>query len=524
MPPTDAGAVLHLRPEYERGYRLMLVVRRQRRQRLGHVPAGAGRLPRPRGRAGQARQGRLPAARRTARCRRRGWPTWTARATAGHCRRSSRPGSATWSSSPRCTPATARRQGRRREVLDAHPPDARRPRPAPARRSQPHRGRRREPCRCLTSSGAASRSAGSASASRSPPARRTGRPQDAPGRLDTFRFTTGSRYIADAIAELYGGRSATWDTRPVRGHHHRVRDQFVTVPPRDQVISQWYEMWTAGGLPSAAATRSASRSAAARACARTPKTPTNDDEVANAAAQRARLAKLNPPQACKLVTRINVMIPDLPGLGVFRLDTHSFYAAVEIGDEAALMQPAREHGVFLRGHAADRAAAAGRRRADQEVPGARAGGPGHVPRPGVRRDRGPQHRRPAAARRRARRRLTAGPSDHGTAAGRAGRINVPPRTSLTVRPGRRRGPTSRPSPTRPTGWAWRRDGLHRRRRRLRAIAEFLRSRVPRSGRRPAGQGTLPTRPPCAGRAAGLFDQTRAASTRTTRHRMAEPLT
>ena len=63
--------------------------------------------------------------------------------------------------------------------------------------------------------------------------------------------------------------------------------------------------------------------------------------------ERADLAKANPPQACKLVTRISVMIPDLPGLGVFRLDTGSYYAATEIGDSAALMQVARDKGVFL---------------------------------------------------------------------------------------------------------------------------------------------------------------------------------
>jgi hypothetical protein len=51
--------------------------------------------------------------------------------------------------------------------------------------------------------------------------------------------------------------------------------------------------------------------------------------------------------ACALVTRLNLMIPDLPGLGVFRLDTHSFYAASEIGDTAQLLELARDKGVFL---------------------------------------------------------------------------------------------------------------------------------------------------------------------------------
>jgi hypothetical protein len=75
--------------------------------------------------------------------------------------------------------------------------------------------------------------------------------------------------------------------------------------------------------------------------------PDDLDQVEAAALERARLAKMNPPQACSAITRISVMIPDLPGLGVFRLDTKSYWAAVEIGDAAALMQLARDKGVFL---------------------------------------------------------------------------------------------------------------------------------------------------------------------------------
>ena len=130
------------------------------------------------------------------------------------------------------------------------------------------------------------------------------------------------------------------------------------------MISQWYEMWTAGGCQRGA-TPSASRSAAARANARTPPNPSDADEVARMALERAALHKADPSKACGLVTRINVMIPDLPGLGVFRLDTGSFYAAGESGDKADLMEMAREHNVFLPANAADRAAAsawpAGRR-------------------------------------------------------------------------------------------------------------------------------------------------------------------
>lgn len=169
-----------------------------------------------------------------------------------------------------------------------------------------------------------------------------------PSRLDFFRFTTQSRPAADAIAELYGGTVRDWN-----GEFEVITTQSaigVTVPPRDQVVSQWYEMWTAGG---AVRRCDSQREQISNAGLGGPclcphaSNPDDPDEVAAAALKRADMSKANPPQACKLVTRISVMIPDLPGLGVWRLDTGSYYAAVEIGDSAALMQMARDKGVFL---------------------------------------------------------------------------------------------------------------------------------------------------------------------------------
>ena len=67
-----------------------------------------------------------------------------------------------------------------------------------------------------------------------------------PDKLSTFRFTTASRVAADAIADLYGGEVRDWQ----RGQFEvitRKSEIGVTVPPRDQVISQWYEMWSKGG-------------------------------------------------------------------------------------------------------------------------------------------------------------------------------------------------------------------------------------------------------------------------------------
>jgi len=165
-----------------------------------------------------------------------------------------------------------------------------------------------------------------------------------PAKLETFRFTTGSRAAAQAIAALYGGEIRDWS-----GEFEVITGQSeigVTVPPRDEVVSQWYEMWNKGGAIRRCDSQREQISGGECLCPHAAD-PADPDEVARKALERSDKAKLNPPQACKLVTRISVMIPDLPGLGVWRLDTGSFYAAVEIGDSAALMQEARNQGVFL---------------------------------------------------------------------------------------------------------------------------------------------------------------------------------
>jgi Recombination directionality factor-like len=165
-----------------------------------------------------------------------------------------------------------------------------------------------------------------------------------PARLDTFRFTTASRASAEAIAALFGGEIRDWS-----GEFEVISTKSeigVTVPPRDEVISQWYEMWNKGGAMRRCDSQRDQISNGPCQCPHAAD-PSDAEDVAAKALERSELAKLNPPRACKLVTRISVMIPDLPGLGVFRLDTGSYYAATEIGDSAALMQVARDRGVFL---------------------------------------------------------------------------------------------------------------------------------------------------------------------------------
>jgi hypothetical protein len=168
-----------------------------------------------------------------------------------------------------------------------------------------------------------------------------------PVKLNTFLFTTASQRQAEAVAGLYGGTVQPWERRS--GHYEvatPVNVIGVTIPPRDEVISQWYEMWSKGGAARRCDSQIEKLSGKPCLCPHAIN-PDDPDEVDAAARERARLAKMMPPQACRLITRMSLMLPDLPGIGVWRVDTHSFYAAGAVLDSAETMTLFRERGMFL---------------------------------------------------------------------------------------------------------------------------------------------------------------------------------
>lgn len=173
---------------------------------------------------------------------------------------------------------------------------------------------------------------------------KNGNPAFRPKALGTFRLTTGSKPTAEVIAAKFGGEITRWN-----GEYEVITATdaiSVMVPPRDGFISQWYELWSGGECRRKCDSQSEQKSNGPCLCPHAAD-PSDQAEVEKAALRRYELAHMNPPRACKEVTRISVNIPDLPGVGIFRLDTSSHYAAVEIGDAAELMQLARDRGVFL---------------------------------------------------------------------------------------------------------------------------------------------------------------------------------
>ena len=103
-------------------------------------------------------------------------------------------------------------------------------------------------------------------------------------------------------------------------------------------------MWTRGGCQRRCDSQIERKSGGPCLCPHADD-PDDAEAVERAALERAALAKTG--KACSLITRINVSIPDLPGIGVWRLDTGSFYAAGEMIDQATLLEMARAHGVAL---------------------------------------------------------------------------------------------------------------------------------------------------------------------------------
>lgn len=152
---------------------------------------------------------------------------------------------------------------------------------------------------------------------------KTQRGKERPAKLDRLRFTSPRRQLVDAIAAAYGGQVEAW--QPPRGNQQwqvitNATEVPVLVPPQDPGQSQWYEMWSAGGCQ--------------RRC--DGQTETISRQPCLCAAEQLEQA-----DRCKMHTRLRVMLEDIPGLGAWRVDTGSYYAAVELPGIAQLLAMAQ---------------------------------------------------------------------------------------------------------------------------------------------------------------------------------------
>ncbi|MFI6903055.1 hypothetical protein ACIBKY_17465 [Nonomuraea sp. NPDC050394] len=141
---------------------------------------------------------------------------------------------------------------------------------------------------------------------------KTGKPILRPEKLNRFRLTSASRPLLEDVAALYGGAVQAWTPAnggPAEWEVFTDADRLpVLVPPREPV-TQWYEMYKG--------------SKCVRRC--DGETEQKSDQPCMCDPDR---------RACQITTRLNVMLRDVPGLGVWLLTSHGYYAATELPEVA----------------------------------------------------------------------------------------------------------------------------------------------------------------------------------------------
>lgn len=137
-----------------------------------------------------------------------------------------------------------------------------------------------------------------------------------PEKLDRFRFTAASKELIEKVATLYGGEVCEWQPQGGGAPGWEVVTAAarlpVLVPP--QPVSQFFELWSGGGCQ--------------RRC----------DGQRELLTDTPCLCSPDPEEReCKPTTRLNVVLRDVPGVGVWRLETHGFYAATELPAVAEML-------------------------------------------------------------------------------------------------------------------------------------------------------------------------------------------
>ena len=143
-----------------------------------------------------------------------------------------------------------------------------------------------------------------------------------PAKLETFRLTSASRTLLEAAAAIYGGTVQDWRDAPDPGYFQlttTARELDVLIPPTLASYSQAYELWDAGGC--------------VRRCDGVTERISDQPCICDPAKRE-----------CAITTRVSVMLPRLPGLGVWRLDSHGWNAATTLPSTLELLGAAAQGG------------------------------------------------------------------------------------------------------------------------------------------------------------------------------------
>jgi len=154
-----------------------------------------------------------------------------------------------------------------------------------------------------------------------------------PSKLDAYRFTTNSPRLAQRIAEAFGGDVQEWEGGTESFDIFTTATELnVIVPPGEAVSTAW-ELWSGGGIQ--------------RRCDGETDLLTMKPCMCPGLEDGARRLAAAKGLACKATTRLKVILPDLPDIGVWRYESHSYNAAVELAGAHEMLRSASESDRFV---------------------------------------------------------------------------------------------------------------------------------------------------------------------------------
>lgn len=155
-----------------------------------------------------------------------------------------------------------------------------------------------------------------------------------PKKLSEFRLTSASRELLDVAATVYGGEVREWEGAPTEGKQWELltgTDRLdVLVPPGEPLTQSW-ELWSGGGCQ--------------RRC--NGRAQTTGEPCACPADLDERLELSKKGEACKATSRLSLILPRVPDVGVWRIETHGLNAAVELPGTVDILRRALDAGTMV---------------------------------------------------------------------------------------------------------------------------------------------------------------------------------
>jgi hypothetical protein len=178
-----------------------------------------------------------------------------------------------------------------------------------------------------------------------------GERKERPNKLAEFRLTSPSRQAIEAAADKLKGTAQPWKSPsgPQWEVYSSASVLDVIIPPGEP-IQQDMELWGKRNPQN-----KKDPVVCLRRCAGGPdddgNLPVNRIDNTPCACPVLDIPRMLDEaaagRACKPTTRLRVALPDLPGIGVWRLESHGFYAAVELAGRHDLLAAAAARGAWI---------------------------------------------------------------------------------------------------------------------------------------------------------------------------------